>query len=194
MDLSTQLQCDVILPELSGFGGYHSGIRKYFSSDKKAIIQQWTDDAKNSFEFARKLLNLQDLSNICVYAKGISTSIVFKLLKTMSLKYVILENSLYMKHRRDLLIDTVKTLKSAKLAKLKRFSSAYNSDSSSLSSFRQSGKEETVPSFLILDRNNLRQMVHTTDIINTLLSKMYGVKDISKMKRLQGVNDSYVKE
>lgn len=190
-DLSSQLGCDVLIPELSGFGGYNSNTRG--TTEKKTLINSWVLDAKNAFRIAKDALGTRSYQNIIVYAKGMSTSIVLKTLESEKLKNIIFESSLYTKHRSDLLVDTIKCIQNADLPRVKLENSIISSDSAPSPTLdRQSSYLlDTVPRLLILESNNYRQRVHSNDIITTFLSKLHNVKNQKPSVRLSTLNESY---
>lgn len=191
IDLSSQLGCDVIIPELSGFGGYNSKLRK--TMNKKILMSQWVIDAKKACETAKKIKKTKDYRDMIIYAKGMSTSIVLKLMKTEKFKNIVFESSLYTKHRGDLLIDTTKTIKKADLPKYKLESSVISSDSICSLDRTDSELPEEVPRFLLIESNRYRQHVYSNDIITSLISKIHNVKNSNAADRIKSLTDTYTR-
>jgi len=184
VDLSSRLDCSVLIPELSGFGGYNCHLSA--TKDKNLMKKAWVGDVENSLRVAQEINKSEDLNNITVYAKGMSTSIVFELMKTWKLKSVIIENSCYAKSKDGYLSDFKKALKKSQLPKLKLENSLMRSESYQEVCEPSSGcLPHEVPRFLIIDREGSHQRMQSNDIISSLLSRIQnlGKKDTSEMKR-----------
>ena len=84
-DLASQLKWDVLIPELSGFGGFNNELLRK-KKNKKDFIGQWVNDVENAYVLAQNIVGSDWDENITVYAKGMATSIVFKLMERINLK------------------------------------------------------------------------------------------------------------
>ena len=90
IDLASQLEWNVLIPELSGFGAYNKEFKS--TTCQKTILNKWISDANNAIQIAKELLNTESYENIIVYSKGVSTSIILKLLNLHQLKNLVFEN------------------------------------------------------------------------------------------------------
>jgi len=90
IDLSSQLECNVIIPELSGFGDYNKSIKSI--TDRKTIMKYWLNDAKNALGIWSKLSD-GNFRNLVVYSKGMSTTIALELMKEYKFKNIVFEEA-----------------------------------------------------------------------------------------------------